>query len=67
MNEIDHNACINCGEANDGGYETEEVGPFCSECFASLRRFFFAECAEEMREATMQFRKAFGMDEAERP
>ena len=28
--------CINCGEANDGGYMTEEVGPFCSECWVAI-------------------------------
>jgi hypothetical protein len=30
-------ACINCGEANDGGYETPSVGPFCSLCWDELR------------------------------
>jgi hypothetical protein len=29
--------CINCGETHDGGYETEEVGPFCSQCWESLK------------------------------
>ena len=32
--------CIGCGEAKDGGYETEEVGPFCSQCWQSLQRYF---------------------------
>lgn len=31
--------CINCGERNDGGYETweGEVGPFCGTCWDFLR------------------------------
>ena len=32
--------CINCSEANDGGYETEEVGPFCSMCWQLMREHF---------------------------
>lgn len=37
-------ACINCGEAKDGGYvignEHEEfVGPFCSQCWAYIKEY----------------------------
>ncbi len=32
--------CINCKQRNDGGYMTDEVGPFCSECWASLELHF---------------------------
>lgn len=40
----DGNACINCGEANDGGYvidnENESfVGPFCSQCWDYIRKY----------------------------
>jgi len=34
-------ACINCGEANDGGYECEDgPGPFCSSCWLALEDHF---------------------------
>jgi hypothetical protein len=29
-------ACINCGETNEGGYMTPDVGPFCSTCWHQL-------------------------------
>lgn len=34
--------CINCGEANDGGYETSDgnVGSFCAQCWECLREEF---------------------------
>lgn len=32
--------CLNCGDANDGGYETEEVGPFCAQCWQYLEQHF---------------------------
>lgn len=35
--------CINCGEVNDGGYETEDVGAFCGQCWDYLREYFKAE------------------------
>lgn len=34
--------CINCGEANNGGYETEDVGSFCSSCWQLLQEYFTA-------------------------
>lgn len=32
--------CINCGEVNEGGYETEEVGSFCQSCWELLGEYF---------------------------
>src|SRR5687767_3763037 len=43
--------CINCGEANDGGYGIEDVGAFCSQCWEYLREHFAAEAHAEGRRA----------------
>lgn len=32
--------CINCGVTDNGGYETEDVGPFCGECWGRLDEYF---------------------------
>ena len=39
--------CINCGETKQGGYETEEVGPFCAECWDYLAKHFAPRCKED--------------------
>jgi hypothetical protein len=47
--------CINCGEANDGGYmsgfegDADEgaVGPFCSQCWELMRETFSSRAAED--------------------
>lgn len=31
-------ACINCGETHDAGYLTEELGPFCAECWGYVQQ-----------------------------
>lgn len=38
-----HGWCVNCAEENDGGYETENVGPFCSMCWEYLKEYFGAD------------------------
>ena len=34
--EQEQKGCLNCHELNNGGYETEDVGPFCADCWSCL-------------------------------
>ncbi len=41
--------CINCGIADDGGYGTEEIGTFCSQCWDYVLAVGRAEGQQEAR------------------
>lgn len=46
MNEALPQACISCGERNDGGYMAEDgPGPFCAECWRRLEVEFLGPMA----------------------
>jgi hypothetical protein len=48
--EAARQGCINCGEQHEGGYETEEVGSFCGQCWEYLRAHFAADSTQKDEE-----------------
>lgn len=49
LHGLDDQGCVSCGEAHDGGYQTEDVGSFCSQCWEHLREHFTVELKAENR------------------